>query len=62
MIKCRFYAVFGWEYGIWQEWVPHYYALISMVRLHSDCPTILIGNCKGDLKKYTGMEYHGNNN
>jgi hypothetical protein len=55
MIRCRFFAGFGWEYGILQEWVPHHDALMTLVRLHRDFPTILIGSCKGDLKKHTGM-------
>jgi hypothetical protein len=40
MIRCRFFAGFGWEYGILQEWVPHHDALMTLVRLHNNFATI----------------------
>jgi hypothetical protein len=36
VIKCRFYAGFGWCYGIWQEWVQLYDVLMTPVRLHNN--------------------------
>jgi hypothetical protein len=37
-------------------------ALMTMVRVPSNFPIILIGSCKDDLKKHAGMQYQGNNN